>query len=166
MSQPKVNRRDLLKLLAKGAAAATGAAAISTLPNKWVTPIVEFGALPAHAQSSQRGSLQVTIIDNTDRPIQSKPGAPVTNVCSGIISVTVTGPSPSLSQVSYCFTTLPAGTGVYTFTLLQPGSYSVAAAWGTNGYSGFASISPSTPQTIVVSANLQATATFNLYSNP
>lgn len=44
----KLTRREVLKLLGT----TTGAIAISSLPNKWVTPIVEFGALPAHAQGS------------------------------------------------------------------------------------------------------------------
>ncbi len=48
MSQELFTRRDLLKMLA----ASAGATALSTVPNKWVTPIVEIGALPAHAQGS------------------------------------------------------------------------------------------------------------------
>ncbi len=43
-----INRRQLLKILA----AAAGAAALSTLPTNWKTPVVEVGALPAHAQTS------------------------------------------------------------------------------------------------------------------
>ena len=50
MSQPQITRRQLLKVLL----AATGAAALLTLPNKWKTPVVEVGALPAHAQGSLR----------------------------------------------------------------------------------------------------------------
>jgi hypothetical protein len=41
----ELSRRDALKALA----AVTGAVALSSVPNKWVTPIVEFGTLPAHA---------------------------------------------------------------------------------------------------------------------
>jgi hypothetical protein len=43
-----LSRRDALKTLA----AATGAVALTSLPNKWATPVVEVGALPAHAQGS------------------------------------------------------------------------------------------------------------------
>jgi len=43
-----LSRRDALKTLA----AATGAVALTSLPGKWDTPVVEVGALPAHAQSS------------------------------------------------------------------------------------------------------------------
>lgn len=46
MSQ--ITRRQLIKILA----AATGTAVLSSVPNKWKTPIVEVGVLPAHAQGS------------------------------------------------------------------------------------------------------------------
>ena len=43
-----LSRRDALKTLT----AMGGAAALSSLPGKWETPLVEVGALPAHAQVS------------------------------------------------------------------------------------------------------------------
>jgi hypothetical protein len=43
-----LSRRQALKTLA----AATGAIALTNLPGKWETPVVEIGAIPAHAQSS------------------------------------------------------------------------------------------------------------------
>ncbi len=43
------DRRKVLKKLAIGTAAVAGC---SVLPNKWTSPIVEFGALPAHAVTS------------------------------------------------------------------------------------------------------------------
>lgn len=42
-------RREVIKKLAIGTAALTGC---SLLPDKWATPLVEFGALPAHATTS------------------------------------------------------------------------------------------------------------------
>ncbi len=42
-------RRKVLKKLAIGSAAIAGC---SVLPNKWTSPMVEFGALPAHAVTS------------------------------------------------------------------------------------------------------------------
>jgi hypothetical protein len=47
MSQ-KLSRREALRALA----AAAGAAVLATVPTKWETPLVEIGAIPAHAQSS------------------------------------------------------------------------------------------------------------------
>ncbi len=43
------NRRTLLKKLAVGTATVTS---FSILPDKWTSPIVEFGTLPAHAITS------------------------------------------------------------------------------------------------------------------
>lgn len=42
-------RREVIKKLALGTAALTGC---SLLPEKWTSPLVEFGALPAHATTS------------------------------------------------------------------------------------------------------------------
>ena len=48
-TQKEISRRELLKALA----ATTGAvAAASMLPSQWVSPVVEAGVLPAHAQGS------------------------------------------------------------------------------------------------------------------
>jgi hypothetical protein len=43
-----LSRRDALKTLA----AITGAVTLASLPNNWEKPVVEVGALPAHAQAS------------------------------------------------------------------------------------------------------------------
>ena len=43
------DRRKVLKKLAIGTAAVAGC---SVLPTKWTSPVVEFGALPAHAVTS------------------------------------------------------------------------------------------------------------------
>jgi hypothetical protein len=43
-----VGRRELLKALAAGG----GAIAVGILPDRWIEPVVEAGALPAHAQVS------------------------------------------------------------------------------------------------------------------
>lgn len=43
-----LSRRDALKTLV----AVTGVAAVSTLPDRWAKPLLEVGALPAHAQIS------------------------------------------------------------------------------------------------------------------
>jgi hypothetical protein len=46
--QARIGRRQLLKTLI----VAGGAAASTLLPGRWVKPLVEVGALPAHAQAS------------------------------------------------------------------------------------------------------------------
>lgn len=45
----KLSRRDTIKILA----AAAGAGALANLPSKWTKPGMDFGLLPAHAQTSQ-----------------------------------------------------------------------------------------------------------------
>ncbi len=108
MSRQNLSRRDLLKLLA----AATGAAALSTVPNEWVTPLVEIGALPAHAQGSQLGAIQVGISQDSDaKPRTQNPAVPCT-----FAVVTV----PSLS-LSHCYNS----PGTFTFTNIPTGNYTV-----------------------------------------
>ena len=63
LSKRPLSRRDALKLLA----GITGAVAISSLPNKWSTPLVDVGALPAFAQCSPTGSTSaVAVLNLTD----------------------------------------------------------------------------------------------------
>lgn len=50
-----LSRRDALKTLA----AAAGAASLSMLPERWQPPLVEVGALPAHAQTSAEASYRL-----------------------------------------------------------------------------------------------------------
>jgi hypothetical protein len=49
-----LTRREALKTLA----AITGAVSLASLPNKWESPLVEVGALPAHAQSSTTAAIR------------------------------------------------------------------------------------------------------------
>ncbi len=60
-SKRVLSRRDALKTLA----ALSGAVALSSLPNKWNTPLVEVGALPAHAQCTPSPSTGAVFILNT-----------------------------------------------------------------------------------------------------
>jgi hypothetical protein len=55
-----LSRRDALKALA----GITGAVALSGLPNKWATPLVEVGALPAFAQCSPTANTSALRIVN------------------------------------------------------------------------------------------------------
>jgi hypothetical protein len=76
---PTLSRREALKILA----ATTGAVALSNLPSRWETPLIESGQLPAHAQASPAptptatpvtapplgtGDLQATLRWNTGNP--------------------------------------------------------------------------------------------------
>lgn len=45
-----LSRREALKAVA----AVTGVAVLSSVRNEWETPLVQVGALPAHAQGSQQ----------------------------------------------------------------------------------------------------------------
>jgi len=64
-SNSTLSRRDALRLLA----ATSGAAALSTLPSQWQTPLVEVGTLPAFAQASQQTVTPVT--GPADYPFQN-----------------------------------------------------------------------------------------------
>lgn len=55
-SSSNLSRREALRLLA----ATSGVAALSAVPNKWQTPLVEVGALPALAQASNQAVTPVT----------------------------------------------------------------------------------------------------------
>lgn len=58
MTAQKLSRREALKLLA----AATGAAALTTLPPAWSKPALQVGVLPAHAQTSLLHILSVPVL--------------------------------------------------------------------------------------------------------
>jgi hypothetical protein len=58
-NKKSLSRRDALKVLG----AATGAAALANLPEKWSTPELATGVLPAHAQTSVCYALIIELID-------------------------------------------------------------------------------------------------------
>ncbi len=119
MSQSPISRRQLLKVLA----AAAGTAVLSSVPNKWKTPVVDVGMLPAHAQTlSGTGSLTGTI-GGLVAPVSGnspKIVGPVdfTVGLQGFPSFTVnaTGSYPTWS---YTISNIPAGT--YTVVLTDVG---------------------------------------------
>jgi hypothetical protein len=100
-----LSRRDALKTLA----AITGAVTLASLPSKWQTPVVQVGALPAHAQCSVvPGTVTFYIINNSSQPYM------VSFVGSGYSnSVTV-----SANGGTGCLVGVPVGvelTGTETF---------------------------------------------------
>ena len=64
LAEQNVTRRSVIRKMAVGTAALAGC---SALPEKWVTPLAEFGALPAHATTS--GAL-AAIIDELSLGIE------------------------------------------------------------------------------------------------
>ncbi len=71
VGEQNATRRSVIKKMAVGSAALAGC---SVLPEKWVTPLVEFGALPAHATTS--GALEA-IIEELSRGVEETEAAEV-----------------------------------------------------------------------------------------
>ena len=69
LAEQKVTRRSVIRKMAVGTAALAGC---SALPHKWVTPLAEFGALPAHATTS--GALGA-LIDELSQGIEESEAA-------------------------------------------------------------------------------------------
>ena len=120
MSQPPISRRQLLKLLA-----AAGTAALSSVPSKWNTPVVEASVLPAQPQLSGLGAISGTITT----PIGTSPirrGSSPSDgfTVSTVAPSTVVGRTGVLTVVSqsaetYLISDLPTGT--YTVQLDNAG---------------------------------------------
>ncbi len=72
-------RREVIKKLALGTAALTGC---SMLPDKWTTPLVEFGALPAHATTSGLLEELTRAIEETEAKQQQTEAAAEANQAS------------------------------------------------------------------------------------
>jgi hypothetical protein len=115
MSQSPISRRHLLKILA----AAAGTAVLTTVPNKWKTPVVDVGALPAHAQTlSGRGAISgtVAITTGSEAPIK----APVT---TSTATITATNTITSASfQTVVNNAVFPLA---YVISNVTPGTYNV-----------------------------------------
>ncbi len=96
-----LSRREALKTLA----AITGAVSLASLPNKWESPLVEVGALPAHAQSSTTAAIRAR------------------NTGSQSVTAILFWPNGSSSNTQ----TIPAGQS-YTWNGLAPINVSVTGA--------------------------------------
>ena len=116
MSQSPISRRQLLKVLA----AAAGTAVLSSVPNKWKTPVVDVGMLPAHAQTlSGVGAVSGTV--TLSIPVGSPSSAK-------IIAPTIT-----ITIVSTAFSTMPSydhianGLQYFTYSIMNvpAGTYTV-----------------------------------------
>ena len=88
-----LNRRQALKTLA----ALTGAVSLAALPNNWEAPVVEVGALPAHAQNSATAAIRAVNIDEVDLEVTltwPNGGGSDTQTINGGQSYTWTGLPP------------------------------------------------------------------------
>ncbi len=81
-----LSRRDTIKVLA----AAVGAGALANLPGKWTKPGLDFGVLPAHAQTSQTVH---TLVAGADAQIDNNVEQPPITINS---TVQITPPTPGI----------------------------------------------------------------------
>ena len=97
-----INRRQALKTLA----AVTGAVSLASLP-AWEKPVIEVGALPAHAQSSM-ATIRVTNVDQNSIPVsiyQLQSGAGTTVQLS--LGTLIAGPVTIPAGQTHDFTVPP-----------------------------------------------------------
>src|SRR5260221_2302486 len=113
----KISRRDAVKILA-----AAGAATLAGLPGKWAKPVLHFGALPVHAQTS---AIRRALICQASKVVRIIGIGPVTDTSQVQIS-----PAAGGININYSIVT---GGGM---TLISPAASGSVA---TNG-SGIASI--------------------------
>ena len=106
MTKRPLSRRDALKALA----GITGAVAISSLPNKWSTPLVEVGALPAFAQCSPTGATAALRIINETQDVYE---------------VTVTPSTGSISPSETRYRTTVDAEGEGCIEGIAPGEYEI-----------------------------------------
>ena len=116
MSTP-ITRRQLIKILA----AATGTAMLSSVPNKWKTPVVEVGVLPAHAQGSLATGTITGHVYNGQPPLTAPNQNPKLPAPTPVANATVSVDGKSLSGLTdnngfYSIPNVPAGTWNLTCT--------------------------------------------------
>lgn len=145
MSHLPLSRRQLLKVLA----AAAGTAVLSSVPNKWKTPVVDIGALPAHAQLSGAGSISGTVFF-------ARPVAPVSS--SGNSPEVLDHPAPG-AVVNVVGLGLSSNTtdssGAFTINNVPAGIRSIIA--GISGLPGCTSLA------VTVSVSMGVNTTQNIF---
>lgn len=153
MSQSQLSRRQLLKILA----AAAGTAALSSVPNKWKTPVVDVGMLPAHAQGlSGAGAITVIVNDQvTASPVKQSPHPPSTSTTCDLLTYLAAITIPTLS-VDHC---VDYGGETYPINNVPPGDYDVYC------YTNFC-FTPTSPQMVHVTAGGNPSVTFNIFGCP
>jgi hypothetical protein len=113
----EVSRRQLLKILA----ATAGAAALSSVPNQWKTPVVDVGMLPAHAQGlSGLGAISGTVeVRIPTAPVGSH------NPTSPLDIPVDTVPGGYSASAAYDHTTAGVAYFPYTINNVPAGTYTV-----------------------------------------
>lgn len=128
-TEKKLSRRDAMKILA----AATGAAALATIPDKWIKPGLEVGVLPAHAQTSSSlvagASLETAdcnpTLTSTATPLPPpRPGVVLRYNISRTNPAAVVVPFPTGTE-----TTNAAGVATLLLTIAFAGGDSVTVTW-------------------------------------
>ncbi len=117
MDRSLLTRRELLKILT----AAGGAAALASVPSAWKTPVVEVGAIPAHAQGSLFGTIagRITLVADGART-----GATATP--SARAHVTKYLPVVTVVELSLSVTATVVTEVVFEYSIrVPPGTYSV-----------------------------------------
>jgi hypothetical protein len=108
-------RRTVIRKLAVGSAAIAGC---SLLPTKWTAPLVEFGSLPAHAQTSN----DITIVDEVEPTV---PPTPETTSPTDVD--TDPAPIPTADQPQPADTKV--GTGVFSLVFVQSVQACASCGW-------------------------------------
>ncbi len=149
-----LSRREALRAVA----AATGAIALANLPEQWISPVIETGVLPAHAQTSPQPPAAPTETPTaapTATPTATAPLLPFRAACD---------PAPSPVQagvptnVKVIFTGDVPVDGTQMVLTFSPGIITPVTATATNGQYNFDFTPPanSAGQTISYRADFTA----------
>jgi hypothetical protein len=117
MDKSLLTRRELLKILT----ATGGAVALASVPSEWKTPVVEVGALPAHAQGSLFGTIAGRITLVTGGPRTGAAATPSARANTSKYLPVVTVVELSVSKTATVVTEL-----IFDYSInVPPGTYSV-----------------------------------------
>ena len=127
-TEKKLSRRDAMKILA----AATGAAALATIPDKWIKPGLEVGVLPAHAQTSSSLVAGASLETSDCNPTLTSTATPLPPPRTGVVLrylITFTGAGSVSVPLTGTETTNAAGVATLLLTIAFAGGDSVTVTW-------------------------------------
>jgi hypothetical protein len=102
MLEKEISRRTLLKVIAAGC----GVVVASSLPRKWVKPVIDAGLLPVHAQTTSGGTIIGRVVACTGGPTP----VPMAGVTVTVDGTSFTAISGSLPLGEFTISGVPAGT--------------------------------------------------------